>query len=41
VFAIAEISGSDPASGVGSPWEVKNVEIQLAQKMVEIELGWQ
>jgi len=27
--------------GVGSPWEVKNVELNLADKKVEIELGWQ
>lgn len=27
--------------GVGSPWEVKNVELKLGEKMVEIELGWQ
>jgi hypothetical protein len=27
--------------GVGSPWEVKNVELKLAEKRVEIELGWQ
>jgi transposase len=27
--------------GVGSPWEVKNVELKLADKKVEIELGWQ
>jgi transposase len=27
--------------GVGSPWEVKNVELKLTQKKVEIELGWQ
>ena len=27
--------------GVGSPWEVKNVELKLAAKQVEIELGWQ
>ena len=27
--------------GVGSPWEVKNVELKLAEKKVEIELGWQ
>ena len=27
--------------GVGSPWEVKNVELKLAEKQVEIELGWQ
>jgi transposase len=27
--------------GVGSPWEVKHVELKLAQKKVEIELGWQ
>jgi len=26
--------------GVGSPWEVKNVELRLAEKQVEIELGW-
>jgi transposase len=26
--------------GVGSPWEVKNVELKLAEKKVEIELGW-
>jgi transposase len=27
--------------GVGSPWEVKNVELKLQEKTVEIELGWQ
>jgi transposase len=27
--------------GVGSPWEVKHVELKLAEKKVEIELGWQ
>ena len=27
--------------GVGSPWEVKGVELKLAEKKVEIELGWQ
>jgi transposase len=27
--------------GIGSPWEVKNVELKLAGKKVEIELGWQ
>ena len=27
--------------GVGSPWEVKNVELKLGEKKVEIELGWQ
>jgi transposase len=27
--------------GVGSPWEVKNVELKLQEKKVEIELGWQ
>jgi transposase len=27
--------------GVGSPWEVKNVELKLPEKKVEIELGWQ
>ena len=27
--------------GVGSPWEVKDVELKLAEKKVEIELGWQ
>jgi transposase len=27
--------------GVGSPWEVKSVELKLAEKKVEIELGWQ
>jgi len=27
--------------GVGSPWEVKNVELKLAEKQVAIELGWQ
>ena len=27
--------------GVRSPWEVKNVELKLAEKKVEIELGWQ
>jgi transposase len=27
--------------GIGSPWEVKTVELKLQQKKVEIELGWQ
>jgi hypothetical protein len=27
--------------GIGSPWEVKTVELKLAEKSVEIELGWQ
>jgi transposase len=27
--------------GVGSPWEVQTVELKLAAKKVEIELGWQ
>ena len=27
--------------GIGSPWEVKTVELKLAEKRVEIELGWQ
>ena len=27
--------------GVGSPWEVKTVELKLGEKKVEIELGWQ
>ncbi|MBP7946484.1 MAG: ISL3 family transposase [Verrucomicrobia bacterium] len=27
--------------GVGSPWEVKNVELKPAEKRVEIQLGWQ
>ena len=27
--------------GIGSPWEVKTVELKLADKKVEIELGWQ
>ena len=27
--------------GVGSPWEVKTVELKLAEKSVDIELGWQ
>lgn len=27
--------------GIGSPWEVKTVELKLAEKQVEIELGWQ
>jgi transposase len=27
--------------GIGSPWEVKSVELKLANKKVEIELGWQ
>jgi transposase len=27
--------------GIGSPWEVKNVELKLGEKKVEIELGWQ
>jgi hypothetical protein len=25
--------------GIGSPWEVKTVELKLAEKKVEIELG--
>ena len=25
----------------GSPWEVKTAELKLAEKKVEIELGWQ
>ena len=27
--------------GIGSPWEVKTVELKLAEKKVEIELAWQ
>jgi transposase len=27
--------------GIGSPWEVKAVELKLAEKRVDIELGWQ
>ena len=27
--------------GIGSPWEVKTVELKLKEKKVEIELGWQ
>ena len=27
--------------GVGSPWEVKTVELKLSEKQVEIKLGWQ
>lgn len=27
--------------GIGSPWAVKNVELKLVEKKVEIELGWQ
>ena len=27
--------------GIGSPWEVKAVALKLAEKKVEIELGWQ
>ena len=27
--------------GIGSPWEVKNVELKLEARTVEIELGWQ
>ena len=27
--------------GIGSPWAVKDVELQLQEKQVEIELGWQ
>ena len=27
--------------GIGSPWEVKNVELKLTEKKVEIELSWQ
>jgi hypothetical protein len=27
--------------GVGNPWEVKNAELKLVEKKVEIELGWQ
>jgi len=27
--------------GIGSPWEVKTVELKLMEKKVEIELGWQ
>jgi transposase len=27
--------------GIGSPWEVKPVDLKLAERKVEIELGWQ
>jgi len=27
--------------GIGSPWEVKGVQLKLEEKKVEIELGWQ
>jgi len=27
--------------GIGSPWEVKTVDLKLEEKKVEIELGWQ
>jgi transposase len=27
--------------GIGSPWEVRNVELKLNERRVEIELGWQ
>ena len=27
--------------GIGSPWEVKTVELKLQEKKVEIELSWQ
>jgi len=27
--------------GIGSPWEVKTVDLSLEEKKVEIELGWQ
>lgn len=27
--------------GIGSPWEVKNVELKVSEKKVEIELSWQ
>ena len=27
--------------GIGSPWEVKSVDLKLQDKKVEIELGWQ
>jgi hypothetical protein len=27
--------------GIGSPWEVKTVELKIGEKKVEIELGWQ
>lgn len=27
--------------GIGSPWEVKTMELKLGEKKVEIELGWQ
>ena len=27
--------------GIGSPWEVKKVELKLSEKKVEIELSWQ
>jgi transposase len=27
--------------GIGSPWEVKAVDLKLSEKKVEIELGWQ
>ena len=27
--------------GIGSPWEIRTVELKLTEKKVEIELGWQ
>ncbi len=27
--------------GIGSPWEVKRVELKMTEKQVEIDLGWQ
>ncbi len=27
--------------GIGSPWEVKTVDLKLLEKQVVIELGWQ
>src|ERR1035438_348889 len=27
--------------GIGSPWEVRTVDLKLSEKRVEIELGWQ
>jgi len=27
--------------GIGSPWEVKTVDLNLEGKKVEIKLGWQ
>ena len=27
--------------GIGSPWEIRTVELKLTEKKVEIELEWQ